>query len=195
MSSLKPVCRICLSTDELQVSLYGQYADKHKILTKIRVCLPISIERDDSLPKTICHNCVARLDQYYDYYCNSLTSQRVLEDGKMTYRDIYKSKVMQGLTAAAERRDVLAEQERTVPALAAAIQRPCEGKLSQCSQRSRVPCSGSTYVIVPRSPGPLPSNSFLDIKHSHRKKSRSGFSKMRFRTYDERKDESPLRFD
>uniref|UniRef100_A0A182J0X6 ZAD domain-containing protein n=1 Tax=Anopheles atroparvus TaxID=41427 RepID=A0A182J0X6_ANOAO len=77
-----PICRICLSNDELQVSLYSGYAQRRALLTKIRVCLPIRITPGDTLPVTICSQCIERLDQYYDYYCKSETSQRILTEGE-----------------------------------------------------------------------------------------------------------------
>ncbi|XP_035918972.1 uncharacterized protein LOC118517172 isoform X2 [Anopheles stephensi] len=52
-----PICRICLSNDELQVSLFN------------------------TLPVTICSQCIIRLEQFYEYYCKSETSQRILTNG------------------------------------------------------------------------------------------------------------------
>ncbi|KAL1380091.1 hypothetical protein pipiens_003638 [Culex pipiens pipiens] len=71
------VCRVCLSSDELQVAIYGAYARDKNIPTKLHVCLPIQLNPHDHLPKTICFRCVAKLDEYYDFYCHSLTSQRI----------------------------------------------------------------------------------------------------------------------
>ncbi|XP_052891438.1 uncharacterized protein LOC128299491 [Anopheles moucheti] len=76
-----PICRICLSNDELQVSLFSEYAQRKLLLTKIRVCLPITITHADTLPVTICSQCIIRLEQFYEYYCKSETSQRILTAG------------------------------------------------------------------------------------------------------------------
>ncbi|XP_050071255.1 uncharacterized protein LOC126559180 [Anopheles maculipalpis] len=76
-----PICRICLSNDELQVSLFSEYAQRRLLLTKIRVCLPITITHADTLPVTICSQCIIRLEQFYEYYCKSETSQRILTNG------------------------------------------------------------------------------------------------------------------
>uniref|UniRef100_A0A182VZF1 ZAD domain-containing protein n=1 Tax=Anopheles minimus TaxID=112268 RepID=A0A182VZF1_9DIPT len=76
-----PICRICLSNDELQVSLFSEYAQRKLLLTKIRVCLPITITHADTLPVTICSQCIVRLEQFYEYYCKSETSQRILTAG------------------------------------------------------------------------------------------------------------------
>ncbi|XP_058173600.1 uncharacterized protein LOC131288479 [Anopheles ziemanni] len=77
-----PICRICLSNDELQVSLYSGYAQRRALLTKIRVCLPIKITPGDTLPVTVCSQCIEKLDQFYDYHCKSETSQRILTEGE-----------------------------------------------------------------------------------------------------------------
>uniref|UniRef100_A0A182R5Z2 ZAD domain-containing protein n=1 Tax=Anopheles funestus TaxID=62324 RepID=A0A182R5Z2_ANOFN len=76
-----PICRICLSNDELQVSLFSEYAQRRLLLTKIRVCLPIVITHADTLPVTVCSQCINRLEQFYEYYCKSETSQRILTEG------------------------------------------------------------------------------------------------------------------
>nr|XP_049461337.1 uncharacterized protein LOC120950993 [Anopheles coluzzii] len=76
-----PICRICLTNDELQVSLFSEYAQRKLLLTKIRVCLPITITHADTLPVTICSQCIIRLEQFYEYYCKSETSQRILTEG------------------------------------------------------------------------------------------------------------------
>uniref|UniRef100_A0A182PGK7 ZAD domain-containing protein n=1 Tax=Anopheles epiroticus TaxID=199890 RepID=A0A182PGK7_9DIPT len=76
-----PVCRICLTNDPLQVSLFSEYAQRKLLLTKIRVCLPITITHADTLPVTICSQCMVRLEQFYEYYCKSETSQRILTQG------------------------------------------------------------------------------------------------------------------
>uniref|UniRef100_A0A182NYK9 ZAD domain-containing protein n=1 Tax=Anopheles dirus TaxID=7168 RepID=A0A182NYK9_9DIPT len=76
-----PICRICLSNDALQVSLFSEYAQRKLLLTKIRVCLPITITHADTLPVTVCSQCIVRLEQFYEYYCKSETSQRILAEG------------------------------------------------------------------------------------------------------------------
>uniref|UniRef100_A0A182JR81 ZAD domain-containing protein n=1 Tax=Anopheles christyi TaxID=43041 RepID=A0A182JR81_9DIPT len=76
-----PICRICLTNDELQVSLFSEYAQRKLLLTKIRACLPITITHADTLPVTICSQCINRLEQFYEYYCKSETSQRILTEG------------------------------------------------------------------------------------------------------------------
>ncbi|KAL1377658.1 hypothetical protein pipiens_004137 [Culex pipiens pipiens] len=158
----RPVCRVCLSSDVLQVAIYGAYGRAHKIPVKIRVCLPITVDRNDNHSKTICHRCVTKLDEYYDYYCNSLTSDRIWKGEELSFQKYLRRKVDSKLTAAVERRTE--RETRVVPA-------PVVDDLLLQSPKLQLP--NSTYVVERRedSPRPEPSASFLDMKnHSQRKR-------------------------
>ncbi|EDS41935.1 conserved hypothetical protein [Culex quinquefasciatus] len=158
----RPVCRVCLSSDVLQVAIYGAYGRDHKIPVKIRVCLPITVDRNDNHSKTICHRCVTKLDEYYDYYCNSLTSDRIWKGEELSVQKYLRRKVDSKLTAAVERRTE--RETRVVPA-------PVVDDLLLQSPKLQLP--NSTYVVERRedSPRPEPSASFLDMKnHSQRKR-------------------------
>lgn len=208
MASGGSVCRICLSNDELQVSVYGTYARKHRILVKIRVCLPITIDESDAHSKTICYNCIAQLDRYYDYYCNSLTTQRVLENGDSTYKEYFRKKVDQRFTAAvvqqARRHD---GESRVVPAITdgpsssrfSDLRDAPNALLTQSPRSPRmVAVSNATYVVGQISPHPpLPSVSFLDLGMSHKKKKKKELMPRNvYATYDARLPRiSPALFD
>ncbi|XP_050082708.1 uncharacterized protein LOC126569566 [Anopheles aquasalis] len=72
------ICRLCLSQDELQVSVYSEYARGLRLLDKIKRILPIEILPDDPLPKTVCSYCIMHLNKFYEFYNTTLTSKRVL---------------------------------------------------------------------------------------------------------------------
>ncbi|XP_055601094.1 uncharacterized protein LOC129749964 [Uranotaenia lowii] len=202
MASSGQICRICLSDDELQVAIYGTYGRKRKIPIKIRVCLPISVDPNDHLPKTICYSCVARLDQYYDYFCHSLTTQRVLEGEEVNFRNNCKKKVDENLTVAFQRRVL---QERSNAQLIPSVpvnpqphktQTSAKQQLTPPSEKVAPPkaprkqridseedllsqspqMKHGTYIVRPfKSPGPIPpTSSFLDLMKNHnRKKAKS----------------------
>ncbi|XP_035795862.1 uncharacterized protein LOC118468778 [Anopheles albimanus] len=72
------ICRLCLSQDELQVSVYSEYARRLRLLNKIKRILPIEIEPDDPLPKTVCSCCLMHVNKFYEFYNTTLSSKRVL---------------------------------------------------------------------------------------------------------------------
>ncbi|ETN58295.1 hypothetical protein AND_010129 [Anopheles darlingi] len=72
------ICRLCLSQDELQVSVYSEYAKRLRLLDKIKRILPIAIVPDDPLPKTVCSYCIMHLNKFYEFYNTTLSSKRVL---------------------------------------------------------------------------------------------------------------------
>ncbi|CAG5037455.1 unnamed protein product [Parnassius apollo] len=59
-------CRICLSENEFNVSLFGSFCRRTNMLDKILVCLKLVIEESDYL-NTICYNCVNKIENYYDF--------------------------------------------------------------------------------------------------------------------------------
>ncbi|KAL9708382.1 hypothetical protein quinque_011900 [Culex quinquefasciatus] len=143
----RPVCRVCLSNDVLQVAIYGAYGRTHNI-------------------PTICHRCVTKLDEYYDYYCNSLTSERIWKGEELSFQKYLRRKVDSKLTAAVERRN-----ERETRVVPAPVVPPLVDDLLLQSPKLQLP--NSTYVVERRedSPRPEPSASFLDMKnHSQRKR-------------------------
>lgn len=73
-------CRICLSDDELQVSVFSAYAKKSNIYNKIKICLPIKIDKNDFLPKTICYECLKGINSFYDFFCKSISSEQILKN-------------------------------------------------------------------------------------------------------------------
>lgn len=112
-------CRVCLSSDELQVAIYGAYARDRNILTKLHVCLPIQLNPHDNLPKTICHRCLVKLDEYNDFYCHSLTSQRILDGEELSFKQYLRRREdRKRQMAAVERRNAREGlgRERAVPA-------------------------------------------------------------------------------
>lgn len=73
-------CRICLSDDDLQVSVFSAYAKKRNIHNKIKICLPIIIKKNDLLPKTICYECLKEINSFYDFFCKSISSDKILKN-------------------------------------------------------------------------------------------------------------------
>ncbi|KAL3287383.1 hypothetical protein HHI36_001856 [Cryptolaemus montrouzieri] len=58
------VCRLCSEQKKKVIHLYSNKAQSLKLLEKIEL-LPIKVEKFDNLPKTICENCIERLEIQY----------------------------------------------------------------------------------------------------------------------------------
>ncbi|KAJ8947864.1 hypothetical protein NQ318_010010 [Aromia moschata] len=59
------ICRLCSEQKKVVIHLYTSRAKKLKLLKKIKL-LPISVDKYDNLPKTICEQCVSKLEAQYD---------------------------------------------------------------------------------------------------------------------------------
>ncbi|KAJ8974442.1 hypothetical protein NQ317_000219 [Molorchus minor] len=59
------ICRLCSEQKKSVIHLYTEKAKKLELLKKIKL-LPISVDKFDNLPKTICNQCLHRLEAQYD---------------------------------------------------------------------------------------------------------------------------------
>ncbi|KAJ8928936.1 hypothetical protein NQ314_018435 [Rhamnusium bicolor] len=59
------ICRLCSEQKKNVIHLYTSRAKKLNLLKKIKL-LPISVEKYDNLPKTICKQCINRLEAQYE---------------------------------------------------------------------------------------------------------------------------------
>ncbi|XP_044744900.1 uncharacterized protein LOC123306811 [Coccinella septempunctata] len=58
------ICRLCSEQKKKVIHLYSSKAQSLKLLEKIKL-LPITVQKYDNLPKTICETCIERLDTQY----------------------------------------------------------------------------------------------------------------------------------
>ncbi|KAL0278654.1 UNVERIFIED_CONTAM: hypothetical protein PYX00_000411 [Menopon gallinae] len=112
------LCRLCLSCDGVKLSLFGEEAISRKFLFKIMTCLSImvrqtedfpywnrlavhimfiylniyffQVSKSDSLPASICHRCVYKLDVLHDFREVSKKSEVILKQ-YLNYADQLKN--------------------------------------------------------------------------------------------------------
>jgi len=58
------ICRLCSKQKKVVIHLYTARAKKLDLMNKIKL-LPISLEKYDNLPKTVCETCIQKLDVQY----------------------------------------------------------------------------------------------------------------------------------
>lgn len=71
-------CRLCLSKEKLQVSIFSEYGIENNIAKKISICLPvdISVVEKDEFSKTICNKCLCKLNMNYNFFLQTLKISR-----------------------------------------------------------------------------------------------------------------------
>ncbi|CAL1678886.1 unnamed protein product [Lasius platythorax] len=61
------LCRLCLSPDGVQLSIFEEEGIQRNFAEKILACLSITVNDGDSLPPIICHRCVYKLDVLHNF--------------------------------------------------------------------------------------------------------------------------------
>ncbi|CAH0550567.1 unnamed protein product [Brassicogethes aeneus] len=59
------ICRLCSEQKKIVIHLYSSKAKEMGLMEKIRL-LPITVEKYDNLPKTICEACISRLEMQFN---------------------------------------------------------------------------------------------------------------------------------
>ncbi|CAH0383088.1 unnamed protein product [Bemisia tabaci] len=73
------LCRLCTASDGTKMHIFREEGRRRQIPTKIQLCLPLQINEDDSLPKSICNNCADKLESFYNFRESCLTAEAMLE--------------------------------------------------------------------------------------------------------------------
>lgn len=55
------ICRLCSKMNKLVIHIYGEEGNRMQLAKKINMYLPINVNVDDPLPKTVCLTCIERL--------------------------------------------------------------------------------------------------------------------------------------
>ncbi|XP_065212563.1 zinc finger and BTB domain-containing protein 41-like isoform X3 [Planococcus citri] len=75
-SELIGVCRLCLVKDQVEVNIFEN--DSKDIYYRISTCLPVTIASEDKLPKKICLSCHDKINMFYDFWNQTLTTEKHL---------------------------------------------------------------------------------------------------------------------
>uniref|UniRef100_A0A336M609 CSON012668 protein n=1 Tax=Culicoides sonorensis TaxID=179676 RepID=A0A336M609_CULSO len=59
------LCRLCSKMHRTVIHIYGAEGTKHKLEQKINNYLPVTVTPTDLLPKTICKQCMSRVEQHH----------------------------------------------------------------------------------------------------------------------------------
>ncbi|XP_072389913.1 uncharacterized protein [Diabrotica undecimpunctata] len=76
------ICRLCSEQKKVVVHLYTERARKLDLLKKLEY-LPITLKKYDNLPKTICLQCILRLEVQYNLVHKIRSSKAVIKTHRM----------------------------------------------------------------------------------------------------------------
>ncbi|KAF5280816.1 hypothetical protein FQA39_LY17963 [Lamprigera yunnana] len=72
------VCRLCLVKEEVNTPIFDEEGDDDRIFLKISTCLPVKVSKEDNLPKNICDGCSSKLEELYEFWNKSASSEKKL---------------------------------------------------------------------------------------------------------------------
>ncbi|XP_023015495.2 uncharacterized protein [Leptinotarsa decemlineata] len=76
------ICKLCSEQKKIVIHLYSQRAKKLDLIEKIKL-LPIELNKYDNLPKTICEQCIQRLEAQYNLIQKIRRSQAIHTSHRM----------------------------------------------------------------------------------------------------------------
>ncbi|XP_046392979.1 zinc finger protein 691-like [Ischnura elegans] len=83
--NIQEICRLCLSVDAFRLPIFHDSLDKQVSITlkdRIFACLNIKVSLNDSLSHLICHRCLYKVDEFYQFKMNCQKSEALLVETK-----------------------------------------------------------------------------------------------------------------
>ncbi|PSN48478.1 hypothetical protein C0J52_11721 [Blattella germanica] len=60
------ICRLCSKMNRFVIHIFGEEGERMRLAEKINAYLPITININDPLPKTVCLPCIDRLEAHHE---------------------------------------------------------------------------------------------------------------------------------
>uniref|UniRef100_A0A336KVH6 CSON014552 protein n=1 Tax=Culicoides sonorensis TaxID=179676 RepID=A0A336KVH6_CULSO len=74
------LCRLCSIRNGPRLNIFDKEAEERQLLFKIRTILPITISKEDLLPKKICERCVNKVEQYFEWRSNTIQTDLIFRN-------------------------------------------------------------------------------------------------------------------
>lgn len=82
------LCRFCSIKMGPRLNLFDKEAEQRQLLFKIRTILPISIAKEDFLPKKVCEKCVNRIESYFEWRTNCVQTENIFKNYAESMRNV-----------------------------------------------------------------------------------------------------------
>ncbi|XP_048509887.1 zinc finger protein 853-like isoform X2 [Athalia rosae] len=73
------LCRLCTSSEGNKMNIFRDEGRRRQLQNKIQICLPVQVLEDDSLPKIVCHECVRKLENFFEFRETAVSAEGMLE--------------------------------------------------------------------------------------------------------------------
>ncbi|KAJ8682297.1 hypothetical protein QAD02_018089 [Eretmocerus hayati] len=73
------LCRLCTSSEGSKMNIFLEDGRRRQLQTKIQNYLPVQVLEEDSLPKTVCLECVRKLESFIEFREGVVSAESMLE--------------------------------------------------------------------------------------------------------------------
>ncbi|XP_063704446.1 early growth response protein 1-B [Culicoides brevitarsis] len=74
------LCRLCSIRNGPRLNIFEKEAEDRQLLFKLRTVLPITISKEDLLPKKICERCVNKVEQFFEWRSNTIQTDLIFRN-------------------------------------------------------------------------------------------------------------------
>lgn len=82
------LCRFCSIKFGPRLNLFDKEAEQRQLLFKIRTILPVSISKEDFLPKKVCERCVNKIEQFFEWRTSCVQTENIFKNYAESMRNV-----------------------------------------------------------------------------------------------------------
>lgn len=82
------LCRFCSVKIGPRLNLFDKEAEQRQLLFKIRSILPVTVAKEDFLPKKVCDRCINRIEQFFEWRTNCLQTENIFKNYAESMRNV-----------------------------------------------------------------------------------------------------------
>jgi hypothetical protein len=82
------LCRFCSVKIGPRLNLFEKEAEQRQLLFKIRSILPVTVAKEDFLPKKVCERCINRIEQFFEWRTNCLQTENIFKNYAESMRNV-----------------------------------------------------------------------------------------------------------
>ena len=87
-SAFIDLCRFCSVKIGPRINLFDKESEQRQLLFKIRSILPVTIAKEDFLPKKICEKCINKIEIFFEWRANCLQTENIFKNYAESMRNV-----------------------------------------------------------------------------------------------------------
>lgn len=82
------LCRFCSVKIGPRLNLFDKEAEQRQLLFKIRSILPVTVAKEDFLPKKVCERCINRIEQFFEWRTSCIQTENIFKNYAESMRNV-----------------------------------------------------------------------------------------------------------